>query len=75
VESNFQQQPSYFLSRLETARLLCVSERHIDSLILQGLLRSIRAGRRVLISRASLEAFMLTGSGAAAPEESGRSLR
>jgi excisionase family DNA binding protein len=55
-------QPSFFLSRPETARLLYVSESHIDSLISRGRLRSIRAGRRVPISRASLGAFVRTFS-------------
>jgi len=68
VESTVQHHP-HFVSRLQAALILNISERGVDGLLQRGHLRSIRAGKRVLIFRDSLENFISTGTGSNAPEE------
>ncbi len=49
--------PPLLVSKLEAARLLSISSRTLDNLLVVGELRPVRVGRRVLFSRASLERF------------------
>lgn len=51
------------VSRVEAARLLSCSDRHVDALCMRGVLREVRAGRRRLITRESLEAFVSSAGG------------
>ncbi len=43
-----------FLSRVEAAKKLSVSVKHLDNMIRRGQLKAVRAGRRVLVPTAAL---------------------
>jgi excisionase family DNA binding protein len=51
---------STWMSRQDAATDLGISERALDRLIARGKLRSMPVGRRVLVSRADVEAFQGT---------------
>jgi excisionase family DNA binding protein len=59
---------SPYRSIVEAAEYLRVSERFVREAIRRGRLRSFRAGRRVLLSRDDLDAFVRGGHDPAEPQ-------
>ena len=54
---------SYLLDRREAAKALSISLRKLEGLILAGEIPVRRIGRRVLVPRKSLEAFVASDKG------------